>query len=305
MKKPDILHSETSASEQDEEIARSCGEDAIETRCEGTTEPLPAPTLRRFPGYLQILDAYERLGYTRISCTQIGNTLGLVATQVRRDLAMTGIVGQPRTGYSLQSLRLAIRRCIGWDRLQRACVIGVGALGSALLSYPHYHNSGLLLVAGFDNDVSKIYTPERKRSLRELRNWLRQAHGIRPNAESRESIKSRTQATPAEVVESKISKESKESTESTSIQERELRQPVYPMELLEEKIREHRITVGILTVPLGEAQICAERLVAAGIQGILNFASAHLEVPREIPVENVSFTSGFAMLSNRMKHRLH
>ncbi|MDD3468857.1 MAG: winged-helix domain-containing protein [Thermoguttaceae bacterium] len=283
MKKHESLHSEVSTSERDEKDALPCS--SCGSFCDGgITEPVPAPTLRRFPGYLQILDAYERLGYTRISCTQIGNTLGLVATQVRRDLAMTGIVGQPRTGYSLQELRSAIRRCIGWDRLQRACVVGVGALGSALLSYPHYHNSGLLLVAGFDSDARKVYTPERKRSLRELRSWLKQSNGVRPRKGKPEESKE-----PAELI--------------LPTPEKGLRQPVYPMELLEEKIRELRITVGILTVPLGEAQICAERLVAGGIQGILNFASAHLEVPREIPVENVSFTSGFAMLSNRMKYQ--
>jgi redox-sensing transcriptional repressor len=41
----------------------------------------------------------------------------------------------------------------------------------------------------------------------------------------------------------------------------------------------------------------ANRLVDSGIKGILNFAPAVLEVPREVAVENVDFLTGLSRLS--------
>ncbi len=59
---------------------------------------------------------------------------------------------------------------------------------------------------------------------------------------------------------------------------------------LEEKIKEKEVLIGLITTPAGEAQGIANQLVLAGINGILNFAPVHIQVPDCCHVENVDFT---------------
>jgi redox-sensing transcriptional repressor len=60
-----------------------------------------------------------------------------------------------------------------------------------------------------------------------------------------------------------------------------------PMQQLEPVIEEMGIKTTILAIPAGEAQPVAERLCAAGVTGILNFAPAFLKVPSSVWVENM------------------
>ncbi len=55
-------------------------------------------------------------------------------------------------------------------------------------------------------------------------------------------------------------------------------------------VRRERISVGIIAVPVEVAQETANRLVAAGITGILNFAPMPLKVAPRVYVENVDIT---------------
>lgn len=69
------------------------------------------------------------------------------------------------------------------------------------------------------------------------------------------------------------------------------------MENLPRAVAERRIDFGLLAVPADSAQAVANRLVESGIKGILNFAPAVLEVPKEVAVENVDFLAGLSRLS--------
>lgn len=55
--------------------------------------------------------------------------------------------------------------------------------------------------------------------------------------------------------------------------------PVYSLEQLDRIVRSERIELGLLAVPADAAQQSADRLVAAGITGILNFAPVTLNLP--------------------------
>lgn len=63
--------------------------------------------------------------------------------------------------------------------------------------------------------------------------------------------------------------------------------PVLPNERLETFITENFVKLAILCVPVEFAQSVANRLVAAGIQGILNFSPIVLEVATDVTVNNV------------------
>ena len=69
---------------------------------------------------------------------------------MRKDLAVTGIVGKPRVGYPVDDLIAAIEGFLHWDKACNAVVIGSGNLGSALMGYKELKDHGLTLVAAFD-----------------------------------------------------------------------------------------------------------------------------------------------------------
>lgn len=74
--------------------------------------------------------------------------------------------------------------------------------------------------------------------------------------------------------------------------------PRYHTRELERVVRQHRIEIGILTVPPEAAQEAANRLVRAGIRGIVNFAPVVLTVTSEqVVVRNVSLAGELNILS--------
>ncbi|MFD2256563.1 redox-sensing transcriptional repressor Rex [Luteolibacter algae] len=68
---------------------------------------------------------------------------------------------------------------------------------------------------------------------------------------------------------------------------RTLNIPVHDVTELENFIFNNDVKLAILCVPIGFAQEVVNRLVASGIQGILNFSPIMLEVPADVTVNNV------------------
>jgi redox-sensing transcriptional repressor len=121
-----------------------------------TNKIAPLPSVRRLPAYLRLLQSLRAGGRDVVSCTHIGQELDLVSTQVRKDLAVTGIVGKPKVGYNVPALIAAIEEFLGWNNPQDAFLVGVGSLGRALMGYQGFQEYGLRLVGGFDVDPAKI-----------------------------------------------------------------------------------------------------------------------------------------------------
>jgi redox-sensing transcriptional repressor len=116
----------------------------------------PVPSVRRLPLYLRLLRQLNAQGSRHVSCTHIAERLGLGTVQVRKDLAMTGIVGRPKVGYPIPDLIDAIETFLGWKEATAALLIGVGSLGSAILGYEDFRSHGLDIVAALDADPRKI-----------------------------------------------------------------------------------------------------------------------------------------------------
>lgn len=117
--------------------------------------PIPEPTLRRLPVYHNYLKKLDGSGLRSISCTKIAEDLHLTPIQVRKDLAYTGIVGKPKTGYEVSTLCSAIEAFLGWNNTKEAMLFGAGHLGLALLSYAGFANYGLEIIAALDPDPAK------------------------------------------------------------------------------------------------------------------------------------------------------
>lgn len=116
---------------------------------------IPVTSLQRLPVYLNYL---KTLGgdVKFISSGAIARALGMGEVLVRKDLAYTSAQGRTRVGYVLSELIAALEDYLGCNDIKNAAIIGAGGLGRALLSYGGFGNYGIELVAGFDNDSSKI-----------------------------------------------------------------------------------------------------------------------------------------------------
>ena len=73
--------------------------------------------------------------------------------------------------------------------------------------------------------------------------------------------------------------------------------PVYDVSRLQSIVARFNIKIGIITVPSYAAQEVADRMVAAGIKAIWNFASVHLNIPSDVALKNEDLASSLALLS--------
>lgn len=77
---------------------------------------------------------------------------------------------------------------------------------------------------------------------------------------------------------------------------------VQPDGSMEAVVRERGIEIAVLAVPADSAQTVADRLVEAGVRGILNFAPTQLEVPSEVVVRSVDMALEMEGLSYALTH---
>lgn len=74
-------------------------------------------------------------------------------------------------------------------------------------------------------------------------------------------------------------------------------QVILPLDRLEEVIGARQILLGIVSVPQEAAQEVADRLVDAGVLGLLNFAPTRLDVTDRASVASVDFSSRLERLA--------
>jgi redox-sensing transcriptional repressor len=72
---------------------------------------------------------------------------------------------------------------------------------------------------------------------------------------------------------------------------------VADMANLDDVVAEHGITIGVLSVPAAAAQDVCNRLVAAGVTSILNFAPVVLTVPPHVHLRKVDLAAELQILS--------
>jgi len=186
---------------------------------------VPDETIKRLPLYVRHLQLILKDGKSSIRSNEFKDQLDIRPAQVRRDLAYFGSFGKPGVGYDAQKLLLRLLDILKLKNVNKTVLVGVGNLGSALLSYPGFSRFSIEIVAAFDNNCQRI--------------------GLTKNGIRVEDI-----------------------TELSTLEERQIK-------------------LAILAVPAAAAQEIAERLIKAGIIGILNFSPCHLSVPKRVKVVSV------------------
>jgi redox-sensing transcriptional repressor len=119
---------------------------------------IPNPVVRRLVHYTRVLKTLESAGIEKVSSRQLADNLGINSAQVRKDLACFGQFGVPGVGYRVGELRASLKRILGTDKEVRVALVGVGNLGSALMSYGGFVRQGFRIVVAFDIDGRKIGT---------------------------------------------------------------------------------------------------------------------------------------------------
>ncbi|MGL1901513.1 MAG: redox-sensing transcriptional repressor Rex [Fibrobacterales bacterium] len=190
---------------------------------------ISAKSIERLCRYRQILMNFISLGKTHIFSHELASDINSSPAQVRRDLMLLTLTGSPQKGYLIKEFLQEIRKIIDSDQTQNACMIGVGNLGRAVLTYFSNRKPTISIVAAFDDDPQKI-------------------NRVISGCNS------------------------------------------FHINTMLDAIKEHNITIGILTVPASDAQAIADTLINAGIKGIVNFAPVHLKVPKDVYLENIDIT---------------
>jgi redox-sensing transcriptional repressor len=113
-------------------------------------------TIHRLSLYYRALSLLEKENYETVSSKELAKREKLTPAQVRKDLSFFGSFGTRGLGYPVAELKKKIAEILGIDRLWKVALIGVGNIGSALVSYKEFQRQGFQIVKLFDNDQRKI-----------------------------------------------------------------------------------------------------------------------------------------------------
>lgn len=114
------------------------------------------PTVERLVQYHRLLEMLRSEGHSLISSSQIGEMLGLKASQVRKDLSYFGEIGRRGVGYSVGKLSDHIAEILSAPRVWRVALAGVGNLGAAILANESFRGAKMSFEALFDVDPAKV-----------------------------------------------------------------------------------------------------------------------------------------------------
>ncbi len=115
-------------------------------------------TIRRLPRYYRYLSALLDEGILRISSSELAKKMRVTASQIRQDLSCFGGFGQQGYGYNVKYLWRQVGDLLGLNSGYRACLIGVGNLGQAILRSRMFTRRGVTCVAAFDQNEDVIGT---------------------------------------------------------------------------------------------------------------------------------------------------
>jgi len=117
---------------------------------------IPEATIRRLSRYSRCLEEMEQKGEKVVSSAQLAGKCMVNAAQVRKDLAYFGEFGIRGVGYYVKDLFQDIKRILGLNKEWKMALVGIGDLGSALLSHKDFLKQNYKIVAAFDIDPPKV-----------------------------------------------------------------------------------------------------------------------------------------------------
>ena len=121
-------------------------------------QEISSAVIRRLPRYYRYLTELEKMGLTKISSADLSRKIQVTASQIRQDLNCFGDFGQQGYGYNVSKLRESIAEILGIREPNRAVIVGVGHLGSAIANHTTLEKCGVELMGLFDVSPDVIGT---------------------------------------------------------------------------------------------------------------------------------------------------
>ena len=147
----------------------------------GSHKVLNTPAIRRMPTYLHKLMEMHAAGEKFASTSRLAEYIQLEPIVVRKDFELTGVKGFPGVGYNTVELINAIRSYLGWDVCHRACLVGAGSLGRALLGFQEFAEYGMQITDVFDSDPEKIGSVIRGYTVCDVKNMEERVRNTMPD----------------------------------------------------------------------------------------------------------------------------
>lgn len=104
-------------------------------------------------GYLEGL---REKGIEYISSQELARAIGTTEYTIRKDISLLGVTGFTRKGYEVVLLKKELGNKFKLAQKRKACIVGLGRLGTALLDYEKFAEDGFEIVAGFDSNINKL-----------------------------------------------------------------------------------------------------------------------------------------------------
>ncbi|MCK5707832.1 MAG: redox-sensing transcriptional repressor Rex [Candidatus Aureabacteria bacterium] len=113
-------------------------------------------TIERICRVFGYLDVLEKRGVDFISSRDLALGVGATEYTIRKDISLLNITSYTRKGYKVEHLKKELGKRLHLDQKRKACIVGLGRLGAALLDYERFKEDGFEIVAGFDSNINKL-----------------------------------------------------------------------------------------------------------------------------------------------------
>ena len=123
-----------------------------------TNNKIPQPAVIRLCSIYQLLCRLAVEGVLDISSTELEEKTGVPSHTIRKDINFLGEVGTSGKGYEVAKLKGHLESNLGLNKKRKACIVGLGRLGSAILQSQLLAGEEFRIVAGFDSNINVLET---------------------------------------------------------------------------------------------------------------------------------------------------
>ena len=116
----------------------------------GLVKTISKATLKRYPIYLKALRKLSDDGVKKVMSSDLAALVDIKSTTIRRDFSLIGQLGKQGYGYDVDELINIFAKQLGEDYDEKMILIGVGRLGTAILTYNNWNHVAGEIVCAFD-----------------------------------------------------------------------------------------------------------------------------------------------------------
>lgn len=113
-------------------------------------------TIERICRIFGHLNTLEKKGVDFVSSKELAKAIGATEYTIRKDISFLEMKGYTRKGYVVKSFKEELGYKLHLTQKYKACIVGLGRLGTALLDYKNFQEDGFEIVAGFDCNINKV-----------------------------------------------------------------------------------------------------------------------------------------------------